>query len=134
MSQSVCLHNPGHNARVFDLAFSPAGRDLLASGSDDSTAKVWRMRGGASTASTEAAGVDSSADRSPGEASSEGVGAHMQSTFCNVVRESQSPWSWYLTFPGNVKAYNSIKADTSLPSRARVTSKEVGSGCDNAKG
>lgn len=35
----------GHNARVFDLAFSPATRDLLASGSDDGTAKVWRLRG-----------------------------------------------------------------------------------------
>lgn len=99
MSQSVRLHNPGHNARVFDLAFSPAGRDLLASGSDDSTAKVWRMRR-ASTASNEAAGVDSSADRSPGEASSEGVGAHMQSSFCSVVCEIQSPWSRYVTFPG----------------------------------
>lgn len=95
MSQSVRLHDPGHNARVFDLAFSPAGRDLLASGSDDSTAKVWRMRG-ASTATNEAAGVDSSADRSPGEASSGGVGAHMQSNFCNVARESQSPCNWHV--------------------------------------
>ena len=37
----------GHNARVFDLAFAPAGRDLLATGSDDETAKVWRLRAGA---------------------------------------------------------------------------------------
>ena len=29
---------------MFDLAFSPATRDLLASGSDDGTAKVWRLR------------------------------------------------------------------------------------------
>ncbi len=32
---------------MFDLAFAPAGRDLLATGSDDETAKVWRLRAGA---------------------------------------------------------------------------------------
>ena len=32
----------GHNARVFDLGFSPAEPDLLASASDDECVKVWR--------------------------------------------------------------------------------------------
>ena len=38
------LMGAGHNARVFDVAFSPADTSLLASASDDDTAKVWRMR------------------------------------------------------------------------------------------
>ncbi|KAK9838098.1 hypothetical protein WJX81_001298 [Elliptochloris bilobata] len=44
LHQADSVSTYGHNARVFDLAFSPAVRDLLASGSDDSTAKVWRLR------------------------------------------------------------------------------------------
>ena len=32
----------GHNARIFDVGFSPAEPDLLASASDDECVKVWR--------------------------------------------------------------------------------------------
>ena len=32
----------GHKARIFDLGFSPAEPDLLASASDDECVKVWR--------------------------------------------------------------------------------------------
>jgi WD40 repeat protein len=32
----------GHPARLFDLAFSPASADVVASGAEDGTARVWR--------------------------------------------------------------------------------------------
>jgi WD40 repeat protein len=32
----------GHPARIFDLAFSPRSPDVLASGAEDGTARVWR--------------------------------------------------------------------------------------------
>jgi WD40 repeat protein len=32
----------GHPARVFDLAFSPLSSDVVASASEDGTARVWR--------------------------------------------------------------------------------------------
>ncbi|EIE19184.1 WD40 repeat-like protein [Coccomyxa subellipsoidea C-169] len=33
----------GHHARVFDLAFSPSDSRLIASASDDDTAKIWQQ-------------------------------------------------------------------------------------------
>jgi hypothetical protein len=38
---------PGHHARVFDLAFSPTDPNLVASASDDDTAKIWQQSEGA---------------------------------------------------------------------------------------
>ena len=35
----------GHDARVFDLSFSPTAPELLASASDDESVKVWRQHG-----------------------------------------------------------------------------------------
>lgn len=33
----------GHSARIFDVRFNPVDPSILASASDDTTARVWRI-------------------------------------------------------------------------------------------
>jgi WD40 repeat protein len=46
------MHSPfaqayGHGERIFDLAFHPSRSDIIASASEDLTARVWRLEPGA---------------------------------------------------------------------------------------
>lgn len=41
--QSATYQAYGHAVRVFDVRVSPTDPDLLASASDDTTARIWRL-------------------------------------------------------------------------------------------
>src|SRR4051794_41558447 len=54
--RAVLVTEFGHNAAVLSVAFNPAAADLLATGSADGTAAVWRGVGGPPPAPVEGLG------------------------------------------------------------------------------